>query len=51
MAEIIGIIMIVHASHNVVVYTIIVWPARPTPPLLFIMLSLVVEGEGSSNSC
>ena len=27
------------------------WPARRTPPLLFIMLSFIVEGEGSSNSC
>ena len=29
----------------------LVWPARPSPPLLFIMLSFIVKGEGSSNSC
>ena len=27
------------------------WPAKSSPPLLFIMLSFNVEGEGSSNSC
>jgi hypothetical protein len=29
----------------------LVWPARPTPPLLLNMLWFIVEGEGSSNSC
>ena len=28
----------------------LVWPARPLPPLQIIILSFIVEGEGSSNS-
>ena len=44
----------IELTEDVLVFIVclkLVWPARPTPPLLFIMLSFTVEGEGSSNSC